>query len=76
MKKNKKHTLTDAMLAEIAQEAEKQLLDELPEIENTPEHVWTKGWDDIQQRLAKREAEEFSHANPLSKPLLTTTEFD
>ena len=72
----KKYTLTDAILAEIAQEAEKQILDELPEIENTPEHVWTKGWDDLHRRLAKRNAEELLHADSHTKRLPATTEID
>ena len=68
MEKNEKYILTDAMLAEIAQEVENQLLDALPEIENTPEHVWTKGWDDIQRRLAKREVKEIPPLDPQAKP--------
>ena len=53
MKKKPKCKLTDAMLSEIAREAEQQLMDEMTE--NMPEHIWTKGWDDVLQRAAEQD---------------------
>ncbi len=45
----KKYKLTDEICKEIAKEAERQLLEETTE--NMPEHIWTKGWDDVLRRL-------------------------